>query len=335
MNNKNNVIESVAKFLQENNNFLIVCHERPDGDALGSTFALLNCLRENGKRVTAYLPEEIPTNYIDFVPGDYRAEIDLLEISDFNSIICLDIAASVRTGLGGKYSLKDVPVQKINIDHHPDNGLFGDVNLIMPECASTSQILFKVLGQAKFEISPKTATLLMLALVTDSGCFRFANTDEDAFLDASKIMKLGADHQKIINNMFFSKPLSYIHFESDLMLNHLKKGCDGRFAYINVPRSLREKYGVDTKNSENLIECVRAINNMDVVALMNKCDTGYKVSLRSKNAKYSVGSVARKLGGGGHELAAGCFIKAANFAKAEEILLDHISRLLRNPQAFK
>ncbi len=335
MNKDNSAFKSITKFLQKNNNFLIVCHERPDGDALGSTFALLNCLRENGKRATAYLPEDIPTSYIDFVPGDYRAEIGLLEVSDFDNIVCLDIANSARAGLGGKYKLNDVSVQKINIDHHPDNGLFGDLNLIMPDCASTSQILFKLLAEAGFEISAKTATLLMLALVADSGCFRFANTDTDAMLDASKLLALGADHQKIINSMFFSKPLSYIHFESELLLNHLKKGCDGRFAYIDVPRSLREKYGIDSRNSENLIECVRAINNMDVVALLNKCDTGYKVSLRSKNAKYSVGSVARKLGGGGHELAAGCFIKALTFAKAEEVLLDYISKLLRNPQSFK
>ena len=301
--------QKIAEILKNETNFLIFTHERPDGDALGSVFAMLNCLRENGKRATAYLPENLPGSYLDFVPGDFRSELSLLEAGDFSYALCLDTSNPERAGLGGKFKVNDLINPVLNIDHHPDNKSYGKFNYIDSNAAAAAEIIFKLLKAAKLHISAKTATLLLLGVIMDTGGFRFDNTKAHVLRNGAELLELGADHHSIIKNMFFSKPLNYMQFEADLVSNNLKIECCGRFAYINIPHEKIRKYNIDMRNTEGLIECVRAINGMEVVALMIKCDVGYKISLRSKNPLYSVGQVARRLSGGGHELAAGCYVK--------------------------
>ena len=325
---QNKIIE-IADFLLKNDNFLIVTHERPDGDALGSSFALLNIFKENGKNADLLIPEELPENYLDFVPRDYRTYLDQYERSNFNWCLSLDNTDLERAAVGLRCKLADLKLPIINIDHHPDNRCFGKINLIMPEAAATAEIIFRIVRELpQWKISPKSATLLLMGIVMDTGGFRFDNTSAAVLEIAAELLRLKADHHGIIKNMFFSKHLPYVQFEAELMTQHLKVNQSGRFGWIYVPESLIERYGINMKNSEGLIEGLRSISGMDIVALLQRRDDGFKISLRSKDARYPVGKIARLLNGGGHELAAGCMIKTDNVETAENILLSHVERVL-------
>lgn len=324
-----NKISEIVDFLLKNDNFLIVTHEHPDGDALGSSFALLNILKENGKNADLLIPEELPENYLDFVPRDYRTYLDPYERSNFNWCISLDNTDIDRAAIGNRAKLSEFKIPIVNIDHHPDNRCFGKMNLIMPDAAATAEIIYRIVSAIpQWKISPKSASLLLIGIVMDTGGFRFDNTSAAVLDIAASLLRLKADHHRIITNMFFSKHLPYVQFESELMTQHMKVHKSGRFAWIFIPEALIERYGINMKNSEGLIEGLRSIKGMEIVALLQRRDEGFKVSLRSKDAKYSVGKIARQLNGGGHELAAGCMIKADNIENAENILISYVERTL-------
>ncbi|MDD3117962.1 MAG: bifunctional oligoribonuclease/PAP phosphatase NrnA [Victivallales bacterium] len=324
-----NITIEVANFLVQNDNFLIVTHERPDGDALGSSFALLNILKENGKNAALLLPEELPENYLDFVPCDYRTYLDQYERTTFSWCLALDNTDLERAAVGMRSHLADLKLPIVNIDHHPDNRCFGKINLIIPEAAATAEIVFRIVREIpSWKISPKSATLLLLGIIMDTGGFRFDNTSAEVLNIAAELLRLKADHHGIVRNMFFSKHLPYVQFEAELITRHLKVNQSGRFGWICIPEALIERYGIDMKNSEGLIEGLRSISGMDIVALLQRREDGFKISLRSKDARYSVGKIARQLNGGGHELAAGCMIKTDKEEVAENILLAHVERIL-------
>ena len=234
-----------------------------------------------------------------------------------------------RAAVGQRIKLGDLKIPIVNIDHHPDNRCFGKFNLIMPEAAATAEIIFRIMREIpQWKISPKSATLLMIGIIMDTGGFRFDNTSAGVLEIAAELLRLKADHHRIITNMFFSKHLPYVQFEAELMTQHLKVNKSGRFGWIYIPESLIERYGINMKNAEGLIEGLRSIGGMDIVALLQRRDDGVKISLRSKDSRYSVGKIARQLNGGGHELAAGCMIKTDNVETAENILLSHVERIL-------
>ncbi|MFA6293822.1 MAG: bifunctional oligoribonuclease/PAP phosphatase NrnA [Victivallales bacterium] len=318
----------LGKFIAENDNFLLLTHEKPDGDALGSIFGLFTVLRDNGKKVDAFLPEQPPMRYASFVPDGVMMG-NPPELDAYSWILCLDTATSDRLGIdkSGKEKIPSYPV--VNIDHHPDNKLFGKLNLINPESAATAEILFGALKDSgKMRISQEAAAALLIGIVMDTGGFRFDNTKPSTFNAASELLALGAEYPRIINAMFFSQPLNFIRMEAELVLNHLKTACSGQYAWVYLSDEILKTYGVDKKDTEMLIDAIRKIEGVEIAVVFYKKDDGFKISMRSKNKKYSVAKIARALNGGGHELAAGGFIKTDRISEAENTLLSHVAGML-------
>ena len=168
---------------------------------------------------------------------------------------------------------------------------------------------------------------MLLGIVTDTGCFKFTNTRAKSHRAAAALLELGADHDRIINEVYFSKPLSMLQFESELF-SGIRTAFDGKFAWISVPRELLDKYDVNLRNTEQLIELVRGIQGVVVAALVKPTSNPgiYRASMRSKDADISVGRIARALKGGGHEMAAGCSIFAKNQEEAAEVLLRYVRK---------
>lgn len=315
--------EKAAELLRKYNNFLIVTHENPDGDALGSSFALLQYLREAGKNVQLILPEQVPEKYTNFTPSGCLTYATGLDWANFDFIIYLDTPMPKRAALSD-LNFKNIPLPSLNIDHHPDNQNYAKWNLLVPEAAAAAEIIFMIFkADAGGEITEEIASLLMLGIVMDTGCFRFDNTSPKVMRNAAELLELGADYHHIINEMFFSVPLPQLQFQAELVSKHLRKACLGKLAWFYVPPELIEKYDVNMRNTEGLIESLRAIRGTEIVVIMQKNEMGFKISLRSKNPQYSVGSIARKLNGGGHEMAAGGLIKCFNLTEAEKILISH------------
>ena len=172
----------------------------------------------------------------------------------------------------------------------------------------------------------------MLGIVTDSGCFRFSNTTPRCLRIAAELLENGANHSRIIDRAYLSKPFPMALFEAELFRTGLRTALDGSFAWFTITTEILEKYSIDIRNTEQLVENIRGIDGVTVAALLKSTKSPgiYKISLRSKDPRVSVGKVARRLNGGGHEMAAGGTIFAKSLEDAENILLKHVEQEMKN-----
>ena len=328
-----NELRPLARIWDEHDRFLILTHERPDGDAFGASLGLLSFLLDNGKRAELLLPEPVPPAYKLFMPvgnANIKTALSIEELSSYSLCLSVDNANTKRAALGpAGLALDNFPIPLINIDHHPDNQNFGAENFVCPDCAASAEIIYETSRfLSHWRISSHTATLLLLGLVMDTGSFRFDNTSPALLHSAAELLAHGADHHLIVEKMFFSKPVSILRFESELMNRFLRIDCGGRYAYCRLDAELAGRHGVDLRHTEGLIDLLRGLDGVIVAALFLQRPEGVKISLRSKDPKYPVAPIARRFSGGGHELAAGGIIQGASMEEAEQKLLVEIRALL-------
>lgn len=305
---------------------LLLTHERPDGDAVGSLCGLYKILQENGFEAEFFLPEGVPDMYEDFLPENGTGSINAEELAKkYALLLFLDCSNQSRCSLAALREGK-LPLPSMNIDHHPDNTSFADLNFFDASAAACCEVLFALAEAAKWKISTTSATLLLLGLTTDCGCFRYDNTSASALRTAASLMERGGDRRRIIEMCYQSKPENLALLESELICFHLQKDCGGDFAYMYIAPELLEKYSVDLRNTEQLIDCIRQLQSVKVCAVIRKEANGFKVSLRSKDPAFSAGRIARNLGGGGHEMAAGCSLAAATEKEAVHQLLTEVRK---------
>ena len=315
----------ILKKFQKNERILLLAHERPDGDSIGSLCAFYNILKDNGYNAEAVFPEEVPDMYKPFLHIPYRKEITLEEVKEFSLLIFLDCSNQKRASVAFLRE-GELPLPSVNIDHHPDNTSFGNWNYFDSKAAACCQVLFDLANEAKLTISVQAATCLLLGIITDSGCFRYDNTSPSALRTAASLVELGGDRSMVIQKCYNAKPENLALLESDLLCNHLKKSAGGAFAYVYLAPELLEKYGVDLRNTEQLIDCIRQLSSVKACAVLRKEKDGFKVSLRSKYPEISVGRIARSLGGGGHEMAAGSSLHVADAGEAVRLVLDAVNK---------
>ena len=316
-------VGEIAGIIAGRDNFLLITHQGPDGDAIGSTLGLLSALRENGKKAEAYFHEPLPDNYQEFCHLDFLSG-PVPYLDQYDSILCLDFSNQKRFG-----DVDLAAYNTINIDHHPDNSRFARENYVYPRAAATAEILFNIIKAIPgWKITRETATLLMTGIVMDTGGFRFDNTTPAVLKCAAELLEMGADYSNVIKLMFFSKPAAFAKMEADILLHHLQTACEEKYAWFYLSDELLNSYGIKEKDTEGLIDLIRAIKGFEIVAIFKLKDEGFRFSLRSKNKKYSVGQIARRLNGGGHELAAGGMIQVKDIEEAEKIMLEHVREVL-------
>ncbi len=305
---------------------LVVTHEWPDGDAVGSACGLCTLLRDNGFRAEFFLAAQMPDCYRPFLPF-LSAEFTAEEINTKFSLVLNADASTVKRMQLGPAEFASITIPVVTFDHHPDDEMFGTLTCLDPEASSTAELIYYFAVSQGWKISPLSATFLLLGIVTDTGCFKFTNTSAKSHRAAAALLELGADHDRIINEVYLSKPLNMVRFESELF-SGIRTAFDGKFAWISVPRELLDKYDVNLRNTEQLIELVRGIQGVVVAALVKPTSNPgiYRVSMRSKAPEISVGRIARALKGGGHEMAAGCSIFAKTQEEAGEVLLRYVRK---------
>jgi phosphoesterase RecJ-like protein len=324
-------LTEIASLIKQNDNFIILTHLNPDGDAMGSASGMLYALEEKGKKAVALLPEPVPDNYSDLLPEALKT-ITREKLNSFDFCVCLDISVPDRAGLPEPLKYSDITIPVINLDHHPDNSLFGTYNFVDPEASATAEILKTLLDLSRWPVSERNATRLLTGIIMDTGCFRFDNTSPEAMRKSAELLEAGADHHAVIEKMFFSQKENYIKFNADVCLNHMKTVLEGKLALITLNEAVLRKHAVAIKNTEGLIDFARSIDTAVAAALIHPRDNGFKVSMRSKTPLLSVGGIARQLGGGGHEMAAGCFIETSNPRKAEEVITGYFKEYLKKLQ---
>ncbi len=320
---------SAAKFLSEYDNFVIISHVGPDGDATGSAFAMLTFLQNTGKSAKLLFPDNIQMRLRKFTDNIPIIQ-DIAEFPQAQSVIVLDCANPLRAACGEfKYLEADLPV--LNIDHHIDNAITAaKVSLVCPEAAATGEILYYLFRYTGEKIPQQTATFLLMAICDDTGGFRFSNTKPESLRAAADLQELGAELMRINQTLFFNKPLNLIKFNADLVVNHLQITPDGRYAFLVITPEMAEKYQLQPGDTDEAIEQLRNIAGTEIVSVLQIKHGICKASLRSKNPRYPVGPIARKFHGGGHEMASGCSFEGANLNQAQALLSQVIIETLNS-----
>ena len=317
----------LSDIIAGNGKFLVLTHENPDGDAIGSVLGTVSFLRTNGREADAIFPQPLPDKY-KFLLGNEMKLGTIIEPSQYDLVLCLDSATLERVAVPENYDLKSANI--VNIDHHPDNKLYGKYNFVDSSAAATAQILFETFKMMKNAVMPpRVAEALLVGLIMDTGGFRFDNTDARTMKTAAELISLGADCPALMNKLFFSKPLAYVKFEAEMLLNHLRTEFDGRYAWLVMDDNILANYGLGKKDTEDLIDSVKTLRDVEIAAVLYKSEKGVKFSLRSKNKKISVAKIAREIGGGGHEMAAGGLVKSESLDGAGRILSQKVAELLK------
>ena len=314
-------LQAVAAALREHDRFLVVTHENPDGDALGSLLATTVALRSLGKDVLMFLSGGAP------LPGEYAfMELDglLRELPDDiedRVLVAVDCAKADRIGAD------PAPVERaklvLDIDHHHDNTRFGALNLIVADASSTGEVLRDVFRELGVELTPEIAEPLYIALVTDTGRFQYTNTTPKALRLAAELVEAGADVHQVFQQVYESVEFAKLK----LLARALERARvleGGRIVVSYLVRTDFAEVGAAEPYSEGIIDYLRAVEGCELSALIREPprDDGpvRRVSLRASIDELDVSAIARTFGGGGHRQAAGFSSDAS---------VDEITELIR------
>jgi len=316
-------LQAVAEALRAHDRFLLVTHENPDGDALGSIKATKLALESLGKDAEMYLYGDapLPVEYAFLALDDLRRELppDAAE----RVLVALDCANEER--MGPDPSLLQQAPLTLDIDHHHDNTRFGDVTLVVPDASSTGEVLRDVFAELDVELTPVIAEALYTALVTDTGRFQYTNTTPKTLRLAAELVEAGVDFHRIFQELFAS--IDFIKFKLIGKAAERAQVLEGgRLVISYLERSDFTELGAAEAYAEGVIDSLRAIDGAEMVALIREPPRSddapaRKVSLRASVDEIDVSAIARKSGGGGHRQAAGF----SSDASVEEIA-DFIHR---------
>jgi phosphoesterase RecJ-like protein len=314
-------LQPTAAALREHDRFLVVTHENPDGDALGSLLATTLALRQLGKDVVMYLAGSSP------VPREYA----LLELEDLQrelppdleerTLVAVDCAKADR--IGPDPSAVQRAAFVVDIDHHHDNTRFGNVNLVVADASSTGEVLRDVFAELDVEITPEIAEPLYIALVTDTGRFQYSNTTPKSLRLAAELLEAGADAHAVFRQVYESVEFARLKLRARAY-ERARVLEGGRIVVTNLLRSDFEEVGAEDAYSEGIIDDLRAVEGCELAVLIREPRDDdramRRASLRSSIDELDVSAIARTFGGGGHRQAAGF---------SSNVSVDEIIELIR------
>lgn len=305
-------------WLTAHRRLLLVTHQRPDGDAVGSVLALAAALPTLGSTGHPYLdPEHFPPPLQPFLPAATPLPAAW---TAFDGVVCLDCANVERLALPGGVPLAAVPLPVLNLDHHISNTAYGAVVLVDADAAATAEILANLFLDGTPALPAAAATFLLLGLTQDTGCFRFTNTTPATLATAAALCRAGGDYRRVMDELYFSVPLA-VHRLHAQVIAATHFACGQRLAYFFVTDDLLAQCGATAAQAEDLVDLVRTIAGVEVTCRLQQVGPDVRFSLRSRSARFPVLDLARRLGGGGHLLAAGATLAASTPAAAAERLL--------------
>ena len=302
-----------AALLAQSDRILILCHQKPDGDTLGSGFALLYALLAMGKTARIACPDGFPPRYCFLYPGFVPERQP-----DFtpSCIVAVDVADLQLLGawagrLAGKIDLC--------IDHHPSNTGYAARLLLDAKAAATVEIIDRVLRELGAQVDYRIAVCIYTGLATDTGCFRYSNTTPASHLLAARMMEHGIDSYRINKLMFETKSPARMELER-MVMDTLEYYENKRIAFIAMTLDAIEKTGVPEEDMEGIAAIPRQIEGVDAaVTFQQKGPERWRVSMRSSQYVDASAACAR-LGGGGHARAAGCTLEGTLEAAKARVL---------------
>ena len=285
-----------AAYLRAHDNYLLVTHQRPDGDTLGSASALCHALRRLGKTAHLYKNPEITEMFVPFVSPYYAPEGFVPE-----TCVSVDVAENKLLALGfeGKISLK--------LDHHVPRGEQPENAVIWTHSAACGELVLALIDALVGGPDKTEADLLYIAVSTDTGCFKFSNTSANTHRTAAALIDAGADVYPINKVFFDTKSFARLRLEAKLT-DTMEFYAGGEVGVCTMPKKLLAAFTVTEDDLDSISGFARSIEGVKIGVMIREVEDGLgKISLRTE-APYDASAICQRLGGGGHAAAAGASV---------------------------
>jgi phosphoesterase RecJ-like protein len=290
-------MEAILEVVRRGERFLVCSHSRPDGDAVGSMLAMGMLLEQMGKHADLVTADPIPAIY-RALPGAGDIRFAIHVHGNYDAAILLECDGLARTKLRGLEEFFT-----INIDHHLTGSDFADLNWIDRDAVSVGELVYRMVKAAGAVLTPEMATCLYATVLTDTGSFSYGSTSAATFGLAHELTLAGADPVRIAQDVYFSTSAAKLLLLG-AALSNLNR--EGRLAWLWVTREDMERCGAAEGDCEGIVNYALYIAGVESAVFLRELpEDRIRLSLRSKR-ELDVSAIAQRLGGGGHESAAGC-----------------------------
>ena len=315
-------IDQAQALLERADTIVVIGHERPDGDAVGSLNAISIGLENKGKKVTSVLADGVPRRFL-FLPGAERVQQTLPTECDL--LIAVDCSAVERTG----YDLESFPRGiDINIDHHPTNNHFGAINFVEKHAAATAEVLYDLSVPFGLQINTDVATNLLAGLVTDTIGFRTSNVTPKVLRITAHLIELGAPLAEVYERSLNQRSFVAARYWG-CGLSRLER--ENGLLWASLTLEDKKSVGYPGQDDADLINLLSTIESSEVTLIFVEQSEGkVKVSWRSRSG-LNVARLANEFGGGGHEQAAGAMV-AGELDEVRDRVLSATRKILESNQ---
>jgi len=313
-------LPQIVDAIRARQRFVLSSHARPDGDSIGSQLAMAYALRALGKEVVAVNADPAPPPLMAFpaVPG---IRIAKEAVGTFDAAIIMECGDLSRTGVRGleRFFL-------INIDHHPGNTAYGQINWFDPAAAACGEMVFDLVLALGVPLSPEIATHVYLAILTDTGSFHYSNITPRTFEIARQCIVAGVDPVLVARNVYDSNNMGRLKLFG-AVLSAMQIDQSGRIAIVYLDHEMARAAGGTYEDTEGLINLPLTVKEICAVVFFKEEEgETYRVSMRSKG-EIDIGAIAKEFGGGGHKNAAGCTVTGAVDA-LQKVFVEKIERAI-------
>jgi phosphoesterase RecJ-like protein len=318
------IILQIYKKLLEAKSILLVPHQNPDADALGSVCAFMDFLQSIGKKYQGYCKTEI-SEKLSFIKHSEKfiTTEKEIKVDNYDLIIIFDSGNSEYAGVENILEKSNTFI--INIDHHATNTSFGNLNLLNFEAASTTEMLYEFFTELGIKITPAIATALLAGIITDTDRFQNSNTTPWTLEVTGELLSFGGDLIKIQKNLYTNRTINSLKMWGTV-LSRLTVREELDFVYTYIKEDDLEKNGVTKEEVENIGNFLNSVKDTKIRLILKEDENGFvKGSLRGSNdPNVDVAIIAQKFGGNGHKKAAGFKTKST----IKEIL-EKIEKILK------
>jgi phosphoesterase RecJ-like protein len=322
--------QAFLDFLARHQRFLLTTHVNPDGDGIGSEVGLALWLAERKKTVRILNDSPLPAAFAFLARHmpieSFEPELAERRFTEADALVALDTGNRQRIGRLAPL-MERHPIAVAVVDHHVSQVRgFGQVNVIEPEAAATGEIVYDLMREGGGTMTREIAEALYVALMTDTGSFRYSNTDPRAHHMAADLLQHGLDPQWLHARVHSHASPARMRFFGEV-LSALELQCDGRIVVLEASPEQFQKHHLVGADTDGLVDLPRSIAGAEVVVLFSEVEAGkVKVSMRS-TGRVEIDDVASHLGGGGHPHAAGVLLRGSRADARSRVLPEIVRRV--------
>ncbi|MFH1352634.1 MAG: bifunctional oligoribonuclease/PAP phosphatase NrnA [bacterium] len=311
-------IKELIQALMRRKNVVIVGHTGADGDSIGASLALASFLRRLGVRVTNYQKDRIPDN-LQFLDAGRIKRADKIDLNKKDALIFMECFLPGRSGFD--FGEKLAGLTTVNIDHHPDNKMYADFNIVDAEVSSVSEIVYRFFEIQGLPVQKTEAVCLLTGIITDTGRFSQKNTTKESLRIAASMMEAGAEPVKIYNRSYGSQKPETLRLLS-ATLGTLEI-IGGKISAMYTSCEMFRKTKTTCEDTKDFINFARDIKGVEASCYIREV-AGGSLRINFRSVKKNILPFAKKFGGGGHNLACGGTIKGKFSETREKIIKDFV-----------